>query len=232
MSDQVLLNDAKNLSTVIADRLAEMIHAGTLKPGQHLVQTELAERFGVSRVAVRDALGQLRHRGLAVNVPRKGTVVRSISCKMIRDLFAVRRVVEGLAAREACAAMSEEAWQSLEQIVDEQEAFARQEDMARLLEKDWMFHETLYAYCDNEPLREIIAGLWSRTRQARGVARMDVVWGRQWGLQSAARHRRILEALRARDAVAVERLIGDTIAAAGKELVARLQEMGWGEENA
>jgi DNA-binding GntR family transcriptional regulator len=62
----------KSLSTAISGQLAEMIHAGALKPGVHLVQTDLAERFGVSRVAVRDALAQLRQRGLAVNVPRKG----------------------------------------------------------------------------------------------------------------------------------------------------------------
>jgi DNA-binding GntR family transcriptional regulator len=89
MSDRqfdVYPDKVKSLSTAIADRLAEMIHAGALKPGEHLVQTGLAERFGVSRVAVRDALAQLRQRGLAVNVPRKGTIVRPLSCKTVRDL--------------------------------------------------------------------------------------------------------------------------------------------------
>ena len=92
---------------MIADRLEDMIHAGMLKPGEHLVQTELAERFGVSRVAVRDALQELIQRGLATRVPRKGTIVRPVSCKIVRDVFAVRRVVESLAATEACKNMSE-----------------------------------------------------------------------------------------------------------------------------
>ena len=69
------LKVVKNLSDVIADRLGELIQTGSLRPGEHLVQTVLAEGFGVSRVAVRDALQELRRRGLAVNVPMKGTIV-------------------------------------------------------------------------------------------------------------------------------------------------------------
>ena len=95
------LNEVKNLSAVIADRLAELIQTGSLQPDEHLVQTVLAEKFGVSRVAVRDALQELRHRGLAVNVPMKGTIVKPVSYKTIYDLFAVRKTVESLADREA-----------------------------------------------------------------------------------------------------------------------------------
>jgi len=225
-------DDVKNLSTVIADRLAEMIHTGALKPGAHLVQTDLAERFGVSRVAVRDALAQLRQRGLAVIVPRKGTIVRPLSCKTVRDLFTARRVVEGLAAREACRRMTDEDLERIDQIVREQEELAHQPDMVELIEKDWEFHRAIYDRCDNEPLNEIIAGLWSRTRQARGLAQLEVAWGREWGEKSAARHRRIVEALRERDADRVEQLIVETIALAEEELVRGLQETGWGEEEA
>jgi DNA-binding GntR family transcriptional regulator len=225
-------DDVKNLSTVIADRLAGMIHTGALRPGEHLVQTDLAERFGVSRVAVRDALGQLRQRGLAVNVPRKGTIVRPLSGKTVRDLFAVRRVVEGLAAREACRRMTDEDLERVDQIVQEQEELAHRSDMVELIEKDWEFHQAIYDRCDNEPLNEIIAGLWSRTRQARGLAQLEVAWGREWGRRSAARHRCILEALRERDGDRVERLIVETIALAEEELVQGLRETGWGEKDA
>ena len=226
------LDGVKNLSTAIADRLAEMIHTGALKPGAHLVQTDLAERFGVSRVAVRDGLSQLRQRGLAVNVPRKGTIVRPVSPKTVRDLFAVRQVVEGLAAREACPHLTDEDLERLDRIIREQENLAQKPDPARLIDKDWEFHQAIYERCDNEPLKEIIAGLWSRTRQARGLAQVEVAWGQRWGRQSAARHRRILEGLQERDADKVERLIAETIALAAEELVQGLEEMGWGEENA
>jgi DNA-binding GntR family transcriptional regulator len=226
------LGDVKNLSTVVTDRLAEMIQRGELKPGEHLVQTELAERFGVSRVAVRDALQQLRQRGLAVNVPRKGTVVRPVSAKTVRDLFAVRRVVEGLAARQACHNIGDADLKRLDQIIRAQEELALELDMAQLIEKDWEFHKAIYDHCDNEPLKEIIIGLWSRTRQARGLAQLEVAWGQKWGRSSAARHRRIFEALQERDADKVERLIAETIDVAVEELIQGLQETGWGEERA
>ncbi len=234
MSDlQITLDfpQVKNLSHLIADQLAKMIQTGALKPGQHLVQTELAEQFGVSRVAMRDALYEVRQRGLAVNVPRKGTVVRSVSCKTVRDLFAVRRAVEGLAAREACQKMTDEVLNHLEQIIQEQERLAGQPDLPQLVEKDWEFHQTLYDQSDNEPLKEIIAGLWSRTRQARSLAQIDVKWGQEWGKKSAARHRRILEALRQGDPDQTERFLAEAITLAEEELVQGLQETGWGGED-
>lgn len=220
-------NDIKNAAEQIADRLGEMIQTGALKPGTHLVQTELAERFGVSRIAIRDALQQLRQRGLAVDVPRKGTIVRPVSTKSVRDLFAVRQVIEGLAMRLACARLTDDDFARLERIVAEQERLVQQGDLARLIEVDWEFHQTIYARCDNAPLQEMIALVWSRTRQARGLAQSEANWGREWGEHSVARHRHILAALRARDAVQAERLIVETIARAAEELAQGLQEAGW-----
>lgn len=225
------LGELKSLSTVMADRLAAMIEGGTLRPGQHLVQTDLAERFGVSRVAARDALHLLRQRGLAVDVPRKGTIVRPISCKTVRDLFAVRRAVEGLAGRLACAHITDSDLALFERILSEQEQLAEARDGAGLVEKDWEFHRTIYDLCKNEPLKEVITGLWSRTRQARSLAQEEVAWGQGWGKRSAARHRRIFAALCARDADGAERLVVEAIAMAEEELVRGLAEAGWGEHS-
>lgn len=220
-------NDIKNVAEQIADRLGEMIQTGALKPGTHLVQTELAARFGVSRVAIRDALQHLRQRGLVIDVPRKGTLVRPVSIKTVRDLFTVRQVIEGLATRLACTHLTDDDFARLERIIAEQERLVQQSDLARLIETDWEFHQTIYARCDNAPLQEMIALLWSRTRQARGLAQSEVNWGREWGKHSAARHRRILAALRARDATQAEQLIVETIARAAEELVQGLREAGW-----
>lgn len=68
------LNKIKSLGTVISERLADLIQKGTFKPGDHLVQIELAKQFGVSRVAMRDALQLLIQKGLAINVAKKGTI--------------------------------------------------------------------------------------------------------------------------------------------------------------
>ena len=225
------LPETKSLSVAIADRLAALIQAGDLKPGQRLVQTDLAAQFNVSRVAVRDALYTLRQGGLAINVPRKGVIVRQVSCRTVRELFAIRGAVEGLAVRLACPHLTDKELDRIAQIIQEQEALAGQADADGLLDKDWEFHSAIYDRCDNASLNEIIVGLWSRIRQARNLAHAQVSWGHQWGLQSAARHRRILQALRERRPDEAERLVIETIAQAEEELLAGLRAAGWGQDD-
>ncbi len=224
------VDEIKSVSTVIADHLGGLIQTGALKPGEHLIQGDLAEQFGVSRVAIRDALYLLKQRGLAVDVPRKGTIVRPISCKTVRDLFAVRRAVEGLATRLACPIIPDHVLDQLEQIIVQQEQSAEHDDLKAALDKDWEWHSLIYDYSDNEPLKEIIGNIWSRTRQARSLAQGQVNWGRTWGMRSASRHRRILQALRERNPDKAEEFIAQTISAAEEELVQGLQESGWGDE--
>jgi len=226
MDDQLGFNvgEIRNLSDTIAERLAEMVQTGALKPGEHLVQLELAERFGVSRVAMRDALQMLRQRGLAINVPRKGMVVYPVTDKTVHDIFAVRRAVEGLAVKEACPNLSEEILARLEQIILEQEAATIKKDMARLIEIDWDFHRTIYERCNNEPLFEVIVGLWARARQARSLAQVSLVWGQRWGEHSISRHRKILAALRECDVDKASRLVTENISLAEEELIKGLHE--------
>ena len=223
-------DEIKTLSALVADRLSDLIQRGVLKPGEHLVQGDLATQFDVSRVAIRDALYLLKQRGLAIDVPRKGTVVRPVSCQTVRNLFAVRRAVEGLAGRNACLAITDGALQQLDRILCEQEALAQGEDYTSMLDKDWEWHQILYAQTTNEPLQEVIAMLWSRTKQARSLARGNLDWGKQWATRSAARHREILDALRRHDPDEVERQIAHTISAAEEELVVGLRQAGWGDE--
>ena len=226
----ISLERPRSLAVTIADHLTDMIHAGDLTPGQRLTQTELATAFGVSRVAVRDALQHLRRRGLTTDIRGNGMVVRGVSCKAVRDLFAVRCAVEPLAARDACERLTDQDLKRLEQIIVDQESLAGEADLSDLVDIDWAFHEGIYTKCDNQLLLEVIRNLWSRARQARGLAQANVAWGRSWGRQSARRHRRILEALRGRDPATVQDLFVETITLAEEELVQGLQGAGWGED--
>lgn len=220
---QIQPQEVKNLSTLIADRLAESIQTGELKPGQRLVQTELAKQFGVSRVAIRDALLKLLTRGLALDIPLKGMIVQPVSYKTIHDLFAIRQALEPLAVKEACARLTRQDLQRIEALVKEQDELAKAGDIDGLLVKDQEFHETIYRCCDNEPLLEIISGLWARIRQARGLARINLSWGRTWATQSVKRHRKILLALKAKDAERAAELTVETIQLALAELAEGLE---------
>ena len=220
---QINPHEVKNLSTIIADRLAESIQTGELKPGQRLVQTELAKQFGVSRVAIRDALLKLLKRGLALDIPLRGMIVQPVSYQTIQNLFAIRQALEPLAVKEACARMGRKDLQQIEKLVKEQGRLAEQGNIDGLLEKDQEFHESIYRYCDNEPLLEIISGLWARIRQARGLARINLSWGHTWATQSVKRHRKILLALKAKDPQRAADLTVEAIQLALKELAEGLE---------
>jgi DNA-binding GntR family transcriptional regulator len=227
MNEAIDLNSLKKLSTVITDRLAEQVQSGMLKPGERLVQMDLAKRFNVSRVAVRDALMDLRRRGLSVNIPHKGDIVRPVSCQIVRDLFEVRKINESHAVKTACIRIDARGIARLEKIITEQETCIKNEDVAAFIAKDWEFHDTIFGYCGNEPLRELIEGLWARTRQARSVAQNDLSWGKHWGRSSILRHRELLAAIEARNAELAAEITKRIITEASDELVGELSAVGW-----
>lgn len=225
MGEDFSIGEVKELSTVVADRLAEMIQSGVLKPRDRLVQNDLADQFGVSRVAIRDALHKLVQRKLAVKIPRKGIIVRPVSCKMIRDIIAVRRVLEIIAAKAACSNMTDEELEHLGKMIQEQESLTQRGEVAQLIKKDWEFHIYMYDHCDNEVLKDIIADLWLRMRQAQGLAQADVEWGEEWVRNSVAFHRQLVEALRKRDADRLGQLLTRSFDHAEERLIQALREL-------
>jgi len=226
---QIERSEIKSLSGLVADKLMQSVMTGMLKPGDHLVQNELAAQFGVSRVAIRDALQELRSRGLAVNLPQKGVIVRPISKDRIEQLFAIRTLLEPEATRLATPQLDSATIRRLSELIKEQQSAGAGDEMPAALELDWNFHETIYAHCGNDVLVEMIADLWSQSRQARGLAQLNPDWGRRWASASAKRHRRILTAIRRGDGAEAGNLIAAGIEAALEELRDALQETCWWE---
>ena len=227
MASRIDFSSIKTLSSLITDNLAEQIENGELKPGERLIQVELAKKFNVSRVAVRDALMELRRRGLSINVPKRGDIVRPVSCRTVRELFEVRRINESYAVQLACSCMDEIGLTRLRKIIKDQESCIRKKDISGFIKKDWEFHKTIFEYCPNEQLKEFIQGLWARTRQARSVAQTDVSWGRQWAEASVERHKELLKALENRDCMKAAEITSRIIDSAAKELEEELLRVGW-----
>lgn len=88
-------------------RLLEDIRAGTLLPGARLRETELADRLGISRTPVREAIRQLEADGLVAHLPRQGATIRSLDHAEVVELYEMRAVLEGTAARLAARAASD-----------------------------------------------------------------------------------------------------------------------------
>src|SRR5687768_14869702 len=96
-----------SVAMAIADSVTEMILSGQLQPGTRLVQTDLADLYGVSRVPVRDALQLLQQRQLAIPGPGLGLIVRPLSVALVRHIFAMRRLLEIEAAKQSIARLTE-----------------------------------------------------------------------------------------------------------------------------
>ena len=102
------MNEYLPLRDVVFNTLRKAILKGELKPGERLMEIALAERLGVSRTPVREAMRKLELEGLVVMIPRRGAQVANITEKDLNDVLEVRIALENLSIENACARMTEE----------------------------------------------------------------------------------------------------------------------------
>jgi DNA-binding GntR family transcriptional regulator len=220
------ISSLPNVSETIAATLTELIFSGKLHPGQRLVQSQLAEEFGVSRVPVRDALHFLEQRSLVVTRPRRGVIVRPISRQGLHEIFALRRILEPPALEEILANLGAAELDELEAIVDAQAEAGRRGDMATAFRQDQRFHDLLNSRISNSLLKEMTELVWTRNRQVRSVMRASDRGGAIVA-DSVERHRRLLEALRARDIERGRAILLRTIEVSEREIFGELERLDW-----
>jgi DNA-binding GntR family transcriptional regulator len=220
----------KTTSEVIAQSIKEMIFQAEFKPGQQLVQENLARMFGVSRVPVRDALQILISMGLAVNVPRHGVIVRPLSRKLLEELFEIRKVLEGAAIRIAARRISPALIHVLENLIREQTDAFRREDVKQNEKLDDAFHRTLFTAVGNDTLIELIFANWERIKQARCASTVSAEHGKAWISESVKRHKHVVDALKKGDEKLAYGMIVKNIEGSRQEITTCLEELEWIEE--
>lgn len=161
------LDEYKPLRDVVFENLREAIVEGKLKPGQRLMEVQLAEQLGVSRTPVREAIRKLELEGLVVMLPRKGAYVADMSLKDVIDVLEIRASLEGLAASLATERISDEDIKKLESIVDEFKESVNDLDVESLLKKDVEFHECIFQAANNPKLHQLITSLWEQVYRFR-----------------------------------------------------------------
>ena len=117
---KVNMNEYLPLRDVVFNTLRQAILKGELEPGERLMEIQLADRLGVSRTPIREAIRKLELEGLVLMIPRKGAEVAKISEKSLRDVLEVRRSLEELAIELACQRMTED---DIKELEEAQEAF-------------------------------------------------------------------------------------------------------------
>jgi DNA-binding GntR family transcriptional regulator len=152
----------------VVTELRDAILTGRIAPGERLLQVELAERLGVSRIPLREALRTLHGEGLVVIEPNRGTICRPLEAKDLADLYAVRLALEGLAVR-AAAERYLDLRQDVRAMRGEALLASRRGDLARLIELDRAFHAELAERSGNVHLAGALDACWSQIMRGMHV---------------------------------------------------------------
>lgn len=133
----------RSLREAALSAIRQAILRGDLKPGQRLMESDIAEQMGMSRAPVREALCQLETEGLLVSEPHRGTFVAELSTTDLWEIYTLRAAIESLAVRIVTEMASAETLAQLQQAVADMVQAAREGDLARLAALDMSFHEML-----------------------------------------------------------------------------------------
>ena len=149
-------NDYLPLRDVVFNTLRQAILRGEMEPGERLMEIQLAQKLGVSRTPIREAIRKLELEGLVVMIPRKGAEVAHITEKDMKDVLEVRCTLEELAVSLACKKTTPEKIAELKKANKVFEAAIVSKDVVSIVEADVQFHDTIYAMAGNQRLIQII----------------------------------------------------------------------------
>jgi DNA-binding GntR family transcriptional regulator len=215
----IRLDSYQPLREVVFETLRDAIIQGRLKPGERMMEIQLAEEMGVSRTPVREAIRKLELEGFIVTVPRKGAYVAGISVKDIVDVFEVRAALESLAAGLAAERIADQELEELERALV-QIAEARGGDLNAVVQTDTNFHEIIYRASRNQRLIQIITHLREQIQRFRTTSlsqpgRMKI---------ALEEHRKIVEAISERNIELARALAREHIENAEQSFLNALRE--------
>jgi DNA-binding GntR family transcriptional regulator len=199
------LADHQSLRERIVARLRQAILTGTLSPKTRLLEPELARQLEVSRTPLREAIRQLEAEGLVSTVPRIGTFVSEIRAHDVEDLYAIRAVLEGLAARQAAESRDPAKPEILRPILAE--LAKRTSEHREYHEISGSFHDAIVGLAGNRRLQAMYQALAQHVSRMRSLS----LAVRQRPEVSLREHRRIAAAILAGHADEAERLMREHI---------------------
>lgn len=147
------------LRDVVFQTLRTAILKGDLKPGERLMELQLASKLGVSRTPIREAIRMLEQEGLARTIPRKGAEVAGMTEKDMEDVLQIRCVLEELAAKLSCQNITDEEMRELKIAMVAFEEKTREGNVVELAKADVTFHDIIYRAADNPKLLVLLNNL-------------------------------------------------------------------------
>ena len=147
------------LRDVVFQTLRAAILKGELKPGERLMELQLAAKLGVSRTPIREAIRMLEQEGLAVTIPRKGAEVAKMTEKDMEDVLLIRCSLEDLAVRLSCDKITAAELQELRIAMEDFEKKTKSDNVVEIAKADVTFHDILYKAADNPKLLLLLNNL-------------------------------------------------------------------------
>lgn len=195
MNLEMEMDEYLPLRDVVFNTLRRAILKGELKPGERLMEIALADKLGVSRTPIREAIRKLELEGLVVMAPRKGAKVASITERDLNDVLEVRKGMEVLAISLACKRITGEELDKLEAIEQSFQSLIESGNLTELAEMDVKFHDTIYQATNNQRLVQLLNNLREQMYRYRMEYLKDIAVRRTL----AEEHKAICEALRGKD---------------------------------
>jgi DNA-binding GntR family transcriptional regulator len=214
--------DRLNTTTLgrqVADMVRRDILFGRLTSGTKVSQQQLCERFGVSRMPVRDALRQLTSEGLIVTDDTRHSVIARLDRRNIEDSFLIEGMLHGLAVRRVAETGTTEQFRELK-VRHEAMCAVGKDDLKRFSEINWSFHRRINQIADSRKLNAALRAV------ALSIPRDYVVQLPEWMTRAKAEHDRLIHAMTARKGSRAETIARAHVVEAGHDLVRYLKDHG------
>lgn len=210
------MDNIKTYSAQIIEYIKDAILRGELGPGDKVNEAHFATRLSISRAPIREALQMLVQEGLIVSIPQRGKFITSLTAKEIKDSYFTGGVLEGAAVAAGVDKFTEDDFNKLQGIIDQMKQLAENgENRDKLAPLDNAFHDILLSKTDNKLLVEL------SHRSCRGISKFLFFkhWRKQFTTkENYARHQAVLDVLRTKNPVAVEKCIRQHYIEAGERM--------------
>ena len=213
----------RTLSDQVANQLREAILRGQLKPGQRIIEHEIAQAMALSRGPVRDALKILQNERLVVQYPHRGAFVAWLTLRDAEEIYSLREALETLALRYAIKYASDEQVAELIQIVDQMMARLQQEyTQTEATDLDLEFHHTLCRISGHNRVLDAWTALRAQVRLL--ILTHRILHPMDFRENAADWHIRLADAVRQRDTEAAEEVLHKHLAASFEAVSRAIRE--------
>lgn len=203
----------------VHEAIVSEISAGKLKPGERIIQEQIAQVLGVSRQPVQQALLLLRNQGVLRDAPGRGLIVASLDLDQVSNMYDIRAVMEGLAFRKAAERNAERAKKQGPALIQNGRKAVASGSVGAMIAADQKFHDFIYALSENPLIAPTMEAQWTYTQRVMGEVLMRDELPRDiWD-----QHEAMLNAVTAGDGAAAEALARQHITQAAAVMISRLR---------